>query len=155
MGGGSAFSKEYKIDYRIMRMKTALSVVLCGFAAMFVGCSGEEKEEVACQVFDLSGCKQQLAPSSVRKDFSSSSYHWVNSGNLEVNRLNVAVNPQISELKADVKVENGRIEINETFVAKPKESACLKDLKFEISGIPSGDYRIFIGERELGHVRIY
>lgn len=136
-------------------MKTALSVVLCGFAAMFAGCSGKEKEEVVCQVFDLSGCRQQLAPSSVRKDFSSSSYHWVNNGNLEVNRVNVAVNPQVSELKANVKIENGRIEIDETFVAKPQESACLKDLKFEISGIPSGDYKVVVGERELGHVRIY
>ncbi len=138
-----------------MRIKKAITTLtICSEFALFCAC-GNGEPEIVCKTFDISGCKEKVEMKKEQKDTSSTSFHWVKNGNLEVKRYNVAVDCQSKELVPKVEIKHDNIIVTEEFSKQGNECLCSKDLKFEISNIPSGDYNMIVNGRNLGKIRIY
>ncbi len=129
-----------------------MALVITGLA---VACTTEPADKVECSLFDVSGCKQKTQTPNKDTDLSSSNYHWLVNGNLEINRNNITASCSPEQWIVEAKVKDGRIEVEERFFEDKSECLCKRDLRYEISGISAGDYVIVINGQTFGGVRIY
>lgn len=118
-------------------------------------CSNSGNEDLSVRITDMSACVAEMQNVDSAKDLSSSSYHWISSGKMELKRNNVQLGCGSEAVEIEAEIDDNKIKITEKPIAEKDACICLRNYRVEIDNIPEGDYLVEVNERVLGKLRIY
>jgi hypothetical protein len=118
-------------------------------------CSNSGNEDLSVRITDMSACVAETQNVDSEKDLSSSSFHWISSGKMELKRNNVLLSCDKDALEVKADIVEGKIKITESAKKISNDCTCLKNYRVEIDGIPEGDYTLVLNDEVLGLIRIY
>ena len=118
-------------------------------------CSNSGNEDLSVRITDMSACVAETQNVDSAKDLSSSSYHWISSGKMELKRNNVQLGCGSKAVEIEAEIDDNKIKITEKPIAEKDACICLRNYRVEIDNIPEGDYLVEVNERVLGKLRIY
>ena len=118
-------------------------------------CSNSGNEDLSVRITDMSACVAETQNVDSAKGLSSSSYHWISSGKMELKRNNVQLGCGSETVEIEAEIDDNKIKITEKPIAEKGACVCLRNYRVEIDNIPEGDYLVEVNERVLGKLRIY
>lgn len=125
-------------------------------ATLFLAsCSKNSSEDLEVKVGALSDCMQSGGSLQVLSKQTSTSYRWMEDNRMEIKRNNVPVACKSAEIKVNAKVENGCIIVDESPLKDTDTCLCVRNFRYEIEEIPSGDYNFVLNGNNYGLIRIY
>ena len=137
-------------------MKRILSLFFYFLILMIsFSCSNSGNEDLSVRITDMSACVVETQNVDSAKDLSSSSYHWISSGKMELKRNNVQLGCGSETVEIEAEIDDNKIKITEKPIAEKDACVCLRNYRVEIDNIPEGDYLVEVNERVLGKLRIY
>lgn len=138
-----------------MRRRITYAVSLCFAILFFVSCSTNSSGDLEVKVDALSDCMQKGGNLQTLSKHSTTVYRWIGDNRMEIKRNNVPVACNSAEMKVKAKVAEGRIIVDEEPSKVNETCFCVKNFRYVIEEIPSGDYTFVLNGNDYGLIRIY